>query len=29
MRYIKKYESYNKLDEILDIFIDLEEEGYS
>ncbi len=28
MRYIKKYESYNKLDEILDIFIDLEEEGY-
>ena len=28
MRYIKKYESYNKLDEILDIFIDFEEEGY-
>ena len=28
MRYIKKYESYNKLNEILDLFIDFEEEGY-
>ena len=29
MRYIKKYESYNNLDEISDLFIDFEEEGYS